>query len=158
MMIEITNGLAADQAKERALDLGFGPIANHLRAKLKTAGLTPTPQAMALGRLLFMSSDRHVTADMLRREASLMDLPLTPKSIAIHLRHFTEARLLREIALYGATVWYDTNTGSHFHFYDEEAKLLFDMPEHLIPLLNLPASEGIDLVGVDMIVRIRRRP
>jgi hypothetical protein len=50
---------------------------------------------------------------------------------------------LREIALYGATVWYDTNSGSHFHFYDEDAKLLFETPEHLIPLLNLPVSEGI---------------
>jgi Fur family transcriptional regulator, iron response regulator len=156
MMAAMAN--ATDETTRNAgLGLEVGSIAHHLRAKLQAAGLNPTPAALALGRLLFLSNDRHVTGDILWREADAMDLPLTPRSIASHLRLFTEAGLLREIALFGATLWYDTNTGSHFHFYDEDAKMLFDMPEHMIPQLNLPVTQGIDISGVDLIVRIRRQ-
>jgi Fur family iron response transcriptional regulator len=135
---------------------GFDLISRHMRAKLEMAALSTTPQRLALCSLLFMASDRHVTAEMLCREASAMDLPLTPKGVRAALQEFTRAGLLREVALYGATVWYDTNTGSHFHFYDKDAKLLFDMPAAMIPLFQLPESQGFDVVGVDLIVRIRR--
>jgi Fur family iron response transcriptional regulator len=128
-----------------------------MRAKLQMAGLSPNAQRLALCRLLFMSGDRHATGEMLWREARAMGLPLTPKTITAGLRQFAEAKLLREVALYGATVWYDTNTGAHCHFYDEETGMLYDMPEHVMPRFELPPSEGIDVVGVDLIVRIRRR-
>jgi Fur family iron response transcriptional regulator len=154
MITEMTDGCESCDLEEG--EDGFDPIGRHMRAKLQMAALGATPQRLALCSLLFMASDRHVTAEMLSREASAMDLPLTPKSVKAGLQEFTRAGLVREVALYGATVWYDTNTGSHFHFYDEDAKLLFDMPDAMIPLFNLPAAEAFDVVGVDLIVRIRR--
>lgn len=154
MITEMTAGCESHDTE--AVEDGFDPIARHMRAKLQMAALDATPQRLALCSLLFMASDRHVTVEMLSREASAMDLPLTPKGVKAGLQEFTRAGLLREVALYGATVWYDTNTGSHFHFYDEDAKLLFDMPDKMIPLFTLPDAEGFDVVGVDLIVRIRR--
>ncbi|WP_296713596.1 hypothetical protein [Rhodoblastus sp.] len=50
----------------------FDPIGRHMRAKLQMAALDATPQRLALCSLLFMASDRHVTAEMLSREASAM--------------------------------------------------------------------------------------
>jgi len=136
---------------------GFDLIARQMRATLQMAGVKATPQRLALCSLLFIAGDRHMTAEILDREAKAMDLPLTPKGIKTMLREFVGAGLLREIALYGETIWYDTNTGPHFHFYDEDAKLLFDMPEAMIPRLNLPELADIELIGVDLIVRIRRK-
>ncbi len=150
-----TNGCASAEIDESAC--GFDLIARHMRAALQMVGLKATPQRLALCSLLFVSGDRHATAEMLGREASAIGLPLTPKSIKETLREFVGARLLREIALYGEKIWYDTNTGSHFHFYDEDAKLLFDMPESMIPLLKLPDLSEIEIVGVDLIVRIHRK-
>lgn len=154
MISEMTDGGESCDLEERAD--GSDPIRRHMCEKLQMAALCATPQRLALCSLLFMASDRHVTAEMLSREASAMDLPLTTKEVKAGLQEFTGAGLLREVALYGATVWYDTNTGSHFHFYDEDAKLLFDMPETMIPLFKLPDAQGFDVVAVDLIVRIRR--
>jgi Fur family iron response transcriptional regulator len=136
---------------------GFDLIARQMRSRLQMAGLKATPQRLALCSLLFIAGDRHMTAEILDREAKAMDLPLTPKAIKATLREFVGVQLLREIALYGETIWYDTNTGPHFHFYDEDAKLLFDMPETMIPHLNLPELADIEFIGVDLIVRIRRK-
>jgi len=156
LLNNVKNACASAEIDESAY--GVDPVARYMRAALQMVGLKATPQRMALCSLLFIAGDRHVTAEMLSREASVMGLPLTPKSIKATLREFVGARLLREIALYGATIWYDTNTGSHFHFYDEDAKRLFDMPESMIPLLDLPDLSDIKLVGVDLIVRIDRKP
>ena len=38
---------------------------NAVKARLRTAGLRPTRQRMALGWLLFAKGDRHVSAEML---------------------------------------------------------------------------------------------
>jgi Fur family iron response transcriptional regulator len=154
LISRMTDGCESSDIEEGAD--GFDPIGRHMRAKLQMAALSATPQRLALCSLLFMASERHVTAEMLSREATAMDLPLTAKDVRAGLQEFTRTGLLREVALYGATVWYDTNTGSHFHFYDEDAKLLFDMPEEMIPLFKLPDAQGFDVVGVDLIVRIRR--
>ncbi len=146
------------EADETAFDRCDGLLAEQMRIKLLAAGLNLTQQRMALCWLLFMSGDRHVTVDMLCLEAHAMSLPLSSGAIASALRQFVDAGLLREVALFGPTIWYDTNTGSHFHFYDEDAKQLYDMPANLVPQLNLAVFSEIDVVGVDLIVRIRRRP
>ena len=67
----------------------------------------------------------------------------------------SERGLLREIAVYGAKVWYDTKTGPHFHFYREDREELFDIPEELIPILNLPAPEGTMIESIDVVVRLK---
>ncbi len=75
------------------------------------------------------------------------------------LRQFSEAGLLREIAVYGSTTWYDTKTGSHCHFYVEDTGQLIDIPDGFsssLPPLSVP--DGFDLAGVDMIARLRLRP
>ena len=63
------------------------------------------------------------------------------------LRDFAAHGLVREIALYGAKTWYDTKIGPHYHFYLEDRDELFDIPEEFIPLMNVPAPEGTEIVA-----------
>jgi Fur family transcriptional regulator, iron response regulator len=44
------------------------------------AGLRPTRQRLALGRILFAKGDRHVTAEMLYEEASQANVPSPPST------------------------------------------------------------------------------
>jgi len=63
---------------------------------------------------------------------------------------------LREIAVYGSRIWYDPNTGPHFHFYVEDRDQLLDIPDEMVAVLKLPdAPDGMKILGADVIVRVR---
>ncbi|HET6375989.1 MAG TPA: transcriptional repressor, partial [Methylocella sp.] len=72
-----------------------------IRMKLNAAGLRPTRQRMALGWLLFAKGDRHVTAEKLREEAQASRVSISLATIYNSLHQFTQAGLLREIAIDG---------------------------------------------------------
>jgi Fur family iron response transcriptional regulator len=54
----------------------------------------------------------------------------------------------------GSTVWYDTNTGSHCHYFDERRQRLTDIPEVLTRDLKIAAPPGYRIGGIDLIVRL----
>ncbi len=128
----------------------------NVRDRLHDAGLRPTRQRMALGWLLFGKGDRHVTAECLYEEAREAKTALSLATVYNTLRQFSEAGLLREIAVYGSRIWYDTNTGPHFHFYVEDKDELLDVPDDMVAVLKLPqAPAGMEILGADVIVRVK---
>jgi len=127
-----------------------------VRKRLQDAGLRPTRQRLTLGWLLFARGDRHVTAEKLFDEVRAAKTPMSLATVYNTLHQFSQAGLLREIALYGSTVWYDTNTGSHYHFYVADRDELVDIPAEMVADLPIPpAPEGMEILGADLIVRVR---
>ena len=124
--------------------------------KLRAAGLRPTRQRVQIAELLFSKGGRHLTAETLFQEARNDRYPPSLATIYNALRDFADAGLLREIALYGSRVWYDTTIGPHFHYYLEEKDELFDVPENCIPELEFRAPEGMRVAGVDVVIRLER--
>ncbi len=126
-----------------------------LRGILAKAGFRLTRQRLDIARLIFRGCDRHFTADMLFAEAKDFRYPPSLATVYNTLHQFAEHRLLREIAVYGAKVWYDTKIGPHFHFYREDQAELFDIPEDLVPLLSIPAPAGTRVEAIDIVVRLQ---
>lgn len=133
-------------------------IAEDLRNKVASAGLKPTRQRLALAELLFARGDRHLTAEMLYEEARQMRHPPSLATVYNTLHTFAEHGLLREIAIYSRKIWFDTKTGPHFHFYLETRDELFDIPEELVPMLDIRAPEGTVVAGIDIVVRLKQLP
>jgi Fur family transcriptional regulator, iron response regulator len=131
-----------------------GPLARMIRSRLEAAYLRPTQQRVSLAGLLFVAGDRHVTAEQLFREAQALRMPLSRATVYNTLRNFVSSGLLREIAVCGSTVWYDTNIGSHSHFYDENRGQVSDIPYDVTRDLKIQAPPGRRIVGVDVIVRL----
>ena len=129
-----------------------------MRTKLESAGLRVTRQRMMIAGLLFGKGDRHVTAETLFAEASAMPVPPSLATIYNTLRDFAGCGLVREIALYGGKVWFDTKTGPHFHFYLEDREELIDMPDELITHFNIPAPAGTRIAGIDVVIKLERLP
>ena len=68
---------------------------------LRTVGLRPTRQRMALGWILFAKGDRHLTAEMLFDEATRSRIPVSLATVYNTLHQFTEAGLLRQLVVDG---------------------------------------------------------
>ena len=122
-----------------------------------TAGNNAADTARHMRELLFGNGDRHVTAELLFQEARAKKHPPSFATIYNTLHQFAEHGLVREIALYGSKLWYDTKTGPHFHFYFEDQDELVDIPDDMIPLFSIAAPPGTEITGIDVVVRLKSR-
>jgi Fur family transcriptional regulator, iron response regulator len=128
-----------------------------LRTRLRDFHLRPTRQRLALGWLLFGRGDRHLTAEALYEEALKAKIPVSLATIYNTLNQFTEAGLLREIAVEGGRAYFDTNTSNHHHFHVEGETSLMDIPECGLTIANLPPPPaGMEIARVEVVVRLRR--
>jgi len=131
---------------------------HELRGKLRHAGLRPTRQRVALGWILFGKGPRHVTAESLYEEATSARVPISLATVYNTLHQFTEAGLLREIAVDGSRTYFDTNLSDHHHFLVESTNAIFDIPGASIDVGRLPdAPDGMEIARVDVIVRLRQK-
>jgi Fur family iron response transcriptional regulator len=122
---------------------------------LKHAGLRPTRQRLALGELLFGSGDRHLTAEMLHLEAIQENIPVSLATVYNTLHQFTEAGLLREVAIEGSKTYFDTNTSDHHHFYFEHDGKLMDIGADMMSVMSVPEPpEGMQISRIDVLVRL----
>jgi Fur family iron response transcriptional regulator len=129
-----------------------------LREMLRGAGLRPTRQRVALGWLLFGKGHRHISAETLYEEASHARVNVSLATVYNTLHQFTEARLLRELALDGAKTYFDTNITDHHHFFVEGENKVVDIPHSDLHVEDLPAApEGYEISRVDVVVRLRRK-
>ncbi len=126
--------------------------------RLKGAGLRPTRQRIALARLLFGPTDRHVTAETLHKEAVGQTIPVSLATVYNTLHQFTEAGMLREVAIEGTRTYFDTNTSNHTHFYLEADDALMDVDLDSPPVMTLPEPpEGTVISRVDVLVRLKKK-
>lgn len=131
----------------------------HAIERLRTAGLRPTRQRLALVRLLFDEGDRHVSAEHLHGEALRAGVRVSLATIYNTLNQFTKAGLLREVVVESGRSYFDTNTGDHHHFFFEETGNLQDIPGDQVEVRALPsAPAGTAVRRVDVIVRVSADP
>ena len=125
-------------------------------ARLRHAGLRPTRQRVELAGLLFSDCDRHVTAESLHDEISRAGVKVSLATVYNTLHQFTDAGLLREVAVNGSKTYFDTNVSDHHHFFIESEHNLVDIPHADSIVGELPpVPEGYEISRVDVVVRLR---
>jgi Fur family transcriptional regulator, iron response regulator len=129
-----------------------------VRNMLRDSGLRPTRQRMALGEILFARGHRHISAERLHEEAVRAEFPVSLATVYNTLHQFTEAGLLREVAIDGTKTYFDTNVDDHHHFFIEGENALVDIQGSGVDITSIPeAPEGMEVVRVDVVVRVRPR-
>jgi len=127
--------------------------------RLQGAGLRPTRQRLALGRLLFDGGNRHVTAEELHEQAKGARVSVSLATVYNTLHQFTRAGLLREVVVEPGRAYFDTNVSGHHHFFFEDSGRIQDIAEHQISITSLPdVPAGTRLSRVDVVVRVAGDP
>ena len=132
-------------------------LASDMRTKLRAVGLRPTRTRVALSSLLFAGGNRHLTAEMLFEEANQAKVSVSLATIYNTLNQFTEAGLLRQVAINASKSYFDTNNTEHHHFYIEDQHELLDVPTDMIVGEAPVPPDGYEIVRVDVVVRLRRK-
>jgi Fur family iron response transcriptional regulator len=111
---------------------------------------------MSLAELLFGRGNRHLTAESLHEEAMFRRVPVSLATIYNTLHQFTDAGLLREVAVDGSKTYFDTNTSDHHHFFVEDDNEVIDIPVD-VDVTRVPEPPpGYEISRVDVVVRLRR--
>src|SRR5882672_4682070 len=105
---------------------------------LQKAGLRSTKQRQMLAALLFDGAYKHVTAEQVHAAARKRRMQVSLATVYNTLNQFTDAGLLREVVVDSARVYFDTNTESHHHFFDEQSGCLTDVPGRDVRIARLP--------------------
>jgi len=125
-------------------------------ARLRSVGLRPTRQRLALARLLLENGDRHITAEQLHGEAVGANIQVSLATVYNTLHQFTEAGLLREVVVEPGRSYFDTNTTDHHHFFCDADGRLQDIPGEDVMVSGFPLPPlGTEICRVDVIIRVR---
>ena len=125
---------------------------------LREAGIRITRQRIALANLLFADGDRHLTAEMLHEEAHRARIHVSQATVYNTLHQFAEAGLLRELAIEGPRMWFDTNVSEHHHFIIEDESALVDIPGDGVLIGSISSvPEDMEIERVEVVVRLRRK-
>ena len=132
------------------------PNPQTIETRVRDAGLRPTRQRLSLASLLFAKGDRHLTAEELHEEA--MDAGVTVSLATVYntLHQFTEAGMLRILAVEGSRTYFDTNTSDHHHFYIEGENRVLDIDTASVSVVNVPEPPaGMEIANIDVVIRLR---
>jgi Fur family iron response transcriptional regulator len=128
-----------------------------MAAQLRDAGLRPTRQRVDLGCILFAKGHRHISAEDLHAEAEQAGVRVSLATVYNTLHQFTEAGLLREVAIDASRTYFDTNISDHHHFFVEGESALIDLTGD-IGIDRLPEPPpGMEITSVELVVRVRRK-
>ena len=125
--------------------------------RLRASGLRPTKQRLAICKILFDRKETfHFTIEKLKQIAardSKRKISLATLYNTVHA--FEKKGYLKEISLKGNQAFFDTNTKSHHHFYDEETTELIDIKNENISINNLPKiPNGKKIKDVEVVIRV----
>jgi len=125
--------------------------------RLRSSGLRPTKQRLTICRVLFDRKDTfHFTIDKLKKKIeknTRSKISLATVYNTIHA--FKNNGFLREISLQGNKTFFDTNSTSHHHFYDEISGELMDIKNEDIFVSKIPAApKGKKIKDIEVTINI----
>jgi len=129
-----------------------------LASKLRTSGLRPTKQRLKLAEFLFNREKTfHFTVEKLNKAINKKNLDEKVALATIYntVHAFKKAGHLKEILIKDGKNYFDTNTSSHHHFYDEANNELTDIENNKIELKKFPTPpKGKSVKDVNVIINI----
>ena len=131
----------------------FSPYVDRLRS----SGLRPTKQRLTICKILFDRKDTfHFTIDRLKKKIERNTKSKISLATVYNTVHaFKNNGYLKEISLQGNKTFFDTNSKSHHHFYDQDTGNLVDIKNEDIILSKLPSTpKGKKIKEIEVTVSI----
>ena len=123
---------------------------------LRAHDINPTHQRIEIAYALF-SRQEHLSADQVMTIVNDRHAETSKATVYNTLNLFLEKGLIREVIVDPSKVFYDPNTGPHHHLYEVDSGQLTDILADDVRIEGLPElPKGMETVGIDLIVRVKR--
>ena len=125
--------------------------------KLRNSGLRPTKQRLQICEVLFKTEKTfHFTVNNLAEKIKKQhNNKISLATIYNTVHAFEKKGYLKEISIDSHKSYFDTNTSSHHHFFDEDTHELIDCDESDIDKINIRKNiTGKKINSVEVLVRV----
>ena len=129
-----------------------------LRELLERHGVRPTAQRLRVANIL-LCAPQHLTADQILSELRRSSSDVSKATLYNTLRLFVDRGLARQIHLDPDRCVYDSTMAPHHHFQVVDTGEMIDILPDDISFARMPQlPAGTEIAGVDVVIRLRRRP
>jgi len=119
--------------------------------------IQPTQQRMEIA-LLLLAKPQHLSADQVLMSVNSHENLVSKATVYNTLNLFAEKGLIRQVIVEPSKVFYDSNTETHHHIYNEDTGMLQDINADNIVIKNLPQLPvGIVKSGIDIVIRVKNK-
>ena len=125
--------------------------------KLREAGLRPTKQRIKICEILFNREKTfHFTInDLAKKISEDLNEKISLATIYNTVHAFEKKGYLKEIAINGDKSYFDTNTTTHHHFYDEDTHELIDCDQSNIDSINVRNNiTGKKINSIEVMIKV----
>ena len=125
--------------------------------KLRNSGLRPTKQRLKICEVLFNSEKTfHFTINDLSKIISeKLSEKISLATVYNTVHAFKKKGYLKEISINSDKSYFDTNTSTHHHFYDEETNELIDCNENDIDFINIRNNlTGKKINSIEVLIKV----
>ena len=133
--------------------------ANYI-AKLRNSGLRPTRQRIRICEVLFNRDKTfHFSINDLKKILqNKFNEKISLATVYNTVNAFQKKGYLKEINIGSEISYFDTNTTSHHHFYDEQTKELIDINSQEVEIKKTPMPPtGKKIEGVEVTFKISKK-
>tara|TARA_B100000287_G_scaffold375452_1_gene375921 strand:- start:924 stop:1349 length:426 start_codon:yes stop_codon:yes gene_type:complete len=133
--------------------------ANYI-AKLRNSGLRPTRQRIRICEVLFNRDKTfHFSINDLKKILQTkFNEKISLATVYNTVNAFQKKGYLKEINIGSEISYFDTNTTSHHHFYDEQTKELIDINSQEVEIKKSPIPpSGKKIEGIEVTFKISKK-
>mgnify|MGYP003689065043 CR=1 FL=1 len=125
--------------------------------KLRSSGLRPTKQRLKICEVLFdREKTFHFTVnDLAKNISDHQNEKISLATIYNTIHAFKDKGYLKEISINSDKSYFDTNTKTHHHFFDNSTKELTDISDDQVEKVKINTSlPGKKITSVEVLVRV----
>ena len=130
---------------------------NEFTNKLRTSGLRPTKQRLKICEVLFKRDKTfHFTINDLAKSISeKLNEKISLATVYNTVHAFKQKGYLKEILINSDKSYFDTNTSTHHHFFDEDTNELIDCDERDIDSVKVKRiMPGKKIKSLEILIKI----
>ena len=125
--------------------------------KLRSSGLRPTKQRLKICEALFNRDDTfHFTInDLAKSISNELNEKISLATVYNTIHAFKNKGYLKEISINSDKSYFDTNTTSHHHFFDEDTNELIDCGEQIVETPKIKKNiSGKKINSVEVLIKV----
>ena len=125
--------------------------------KLRETGLRPTKQRVKICEVLFNREKTfHFTInDLAKKISNELNEKISLATVYNTVHAFQKKGYLKEISINSDKSYFDTNTSSHHHFYDEDTHELIDCDKDDIDAIRVNKNiTGKKINSIEVLIRV----
>ena len=124
--------------------------------KLRSSGLRPTKQRLAICQILFNRKETfHFTIENLKKISDRAKKKISLATLYNTVHAFKKKGYLKEISINSDKSYFDTNVSSHHHFFNESTNELIDLEDTNVGKINIKKTiPGKKIKSIEVLVKI----